>query len=134
MSDPFSQSSRPELPHGSSRRRRRPAVSRGGDQVQVVPLAASARRRPRVLRPPRRAADGRDDGFDPEAWCPDCAFFKLRRTPKKRSPTTTGTERSGARRSGLTQLLGLASLSRCRPYSENSFASSTHSPCGASCW
>ncbi len=25
-------------------------------------------------------------GFDPEAWCPDCTFFKLRRTPKKRSP------------------------------------------------
>ena len=25
-------------------------------------------------------------GFDPEAWCPDCSFFKLRRTPKKRSP------------------------------------------------
>lgn len=23
-------------------------------------------------------------GFDPEAWCPDCTFFKLRRTPKKR--------------------------------------------------
>jgi hypothetical protein len=23
-------------------------------------------------------------GFDAEAWCPDCAFFKLRRTPKKR--------------------------------------------------
>ncbi len=23
-------------------------------------------------------------GFDPEAWCPDCSFFKLRRTPKKR--------------------------------------------------
>ena len=23
-------------------------------------------------------------GFDPEAWCPDCAFYKLRRTPKKR--------------------------------------------------
>ncbi len=22
-------------------------------------------------------------GFDPEAWCPDCAFFKLRRTPRK---------------------------------------------------
>lgn len=21
--------------------------------------------------------------FDPEAWCPDCAYFKLRRTPKK---------------------------------------------------
>jgi hypothetical protein len=25
-------------------------------------------------------------GFDPEAWCPDCSFYKLRRTPKKRSP------------------------------------------------
>jgi hypothetical protein len=24
-------------------------------------------------------------GFDPEAWCPDCTFYKLRRTPKKRS-------------------------------------------------
>ena len=24
-------------------------------------------------------------GFDPEAWCPDCNFFKLRRTPKKRT-------------------------------------------------
>jgi hypothetical protein len=22
--------------------------------------------------------------FDPQAWCPDCAFFKLRRSPKKR--------------------------------------------------
>jgi len=25
-------------------------------------------------------------GFDPEAWCTDCAFYKLRRTPKKRDP------------------------------------------------
>ena len=24
------------------------------------------------------------EGFNPEAWCPDCAFYKLRRTPKKR--------------------------------------------------
>jgi hypothetical protein len=24
-------------------------------------------------------------GFDPEAWCPGCGFYKLRRTPKKRS-------------------------------------------------
>ena len=23
-------------------------------------------------------------GFDPQAWCPDCQFYKLRRTPKKR--------------------------------------------------
>jgi hypothetical protein len=25
-------------------------------------------------------------GFDPQAWCPDCSYYKLRRTPKKRSP------------------------------------------------
>jgi hypothetical protein len=24
--------------------------------------------------------------FAPEAWCPDCALYKLRRTPKKRTP------------------------------------------------
>lgn len=24
------------------------------------------------------------NGFDPEAWCPDCQYYKLRRTPKKR--------------------------------------------------
>ena len=23
-------------------------------------------------------------GFDPEAWCPDCEHYKLRRTPRKR--------------------------------------------------
>ena len=23
-------------------------------------------------------------GFKPESWCPECAFYKLRRTPKKR--------------------------------------------------
>ena len=25
-------------------------------------------------------------GFDAEAWCAECGFYKLRRTPKKRSP------------------------------------------------
>ena len=25
-------------------------------------------------------------GFDPEAWCPECQYYKLRRAPKKRSP------------------------------------------------
>ena len=25
-------------------------------------------------------------GFDPEAWCPDCQFYKVRRIPKKRTP------------------------------------------------
>jgi hypothetical protein len=26
-------------------------------------------------------------GFDPEAWCPECQYYKLRRAPKKRSPS-----------------------------------------------
>jgi hypothetical protein len=24
-------------------------------------------------------------GFDAEAWCPDCSFYKIRRIPKKRT-------------------------------------------------
>ena len=27
-------------------------------------------------------------GFDPEAWCGDCQYYKLRRAPKKRSPSS----------------------------------------------
>jgi hypothetical protein len=27
-------------------------------------------------------------GFDPEAWCGDCQYYKLRRAPKKRTPNT----------------------------------------------
>ncbi|MBI2827692.1 MAG: hypothetical protein HYX77_00285 [Acidobacteria bacterium] len=27
-------------------------------------------------------------GFDADAWCPDCHYYKLRRAPKKRSPET----------------------------------------------
>jgi hypothetical protein len=26
------------------------------------------------------------EGFVPDSWCPDCQFFKLRRTPRKREP------------------------------------------------
>jgi hypothetical protein len=26
-------------------------------------------------------------GFDSDAWCPDCQYYKLRRAPKKRSPS-----------------------------------------------
>ncbi|MEW5982914.1 MAG: hypothetical protein AB1806_11170 [Acidobacteriota bacterium] len=25
-------------------------------------------------------------GFDPEAWCEDCGYYKVRRTPRKRPP------------------------------------------------
>ena len=24
------------------------------------------------------------EGFKPDSWCPECAYYKLRRTPKKR--------------------------------------------------
>ena len=24
------------------------------------------------------------EGFSPDSWCPECLFYKLRRTPKKR--------------------------------------------------
>jgi hypothetical protein len=24
------------------------------------------------------------EGFNPDSWCPECAYYKLRRTPKKR--------------------------------------------------
>jgi hypothetical protein len=30
-------------------------------------------------------------GFDAEAWCPDCQYYKLRRAPKKRPPEDTYT-------------------------------------------
>ena len=26
-------------------------------------------------------------GFDADAWCPDCEYYKLRRAPKKRQPS-----------------------------------------------
>ncbi|HEY6360050.1 MAG TPA: hypothetical protein VIX63_03060 [Vicinamibacterales bacterium] len=26
-------------------------------------------------------------GFDPDAWCPECQYYKLRRAPKKRTPS-----------------------------------------------
>ncbi len=26
-------------------------------------------------------------GFDADAWCPDCQYYKLRRAPKKRVPS-----------------------------------------------
>jgi hypothetical protein len=26
------------------------------------------------------------EGFTPDAWCGDCTFFKIRRTPRKREP------------------------------------------------
>jgi hypothetical protein len=32
--------------------------------------------------------------FDAEAWCPDCAFYKVRRNPRKRPPSSVSGDRS----------------------------------------
>ena len=70
-------------PRAERRAAAAPALSAGGREVQFVPLARDARRRG-VLHPPRRAAVCRQGRFVAESWCPECAFYKLRRTPKKR--------------------------------------------------
>jgi len=33
-------------------------------------------------------------GFDVEAWCPDCRFYKVRRNPRKHPPAPTANDRS----------------------------------------
>ncbi|HWW86828.1 MAG TPA: hypothetical protein VNZ26_24705 [Vicinamibacterales bacterium] len=67
----------------------------GDDQAAVSPAVAKFKSC-RWRRPPEDGPEccGHRDvlpmagttGFDPNAWCPDCAFYKLRRTPKKREP------------------------------------------------
>jgi hypothetical protein len=36
------------------------------------------------------------EGFKPDSWCPDCAYYKLRRTPKKRDWAAERAERNNA--------------------------------------
>ncbi len=66
--------------------------------VEAPPAASAAVQRFQSCRWRRPAENGspeccghRDvlpmtgtNGFDAEAWCPECAYYKLRRTPKKR--------------------------------------------------
>lgn len=84
MSDQFS-------PSGS------PAPAPAHEQVESPSLSAAVIKFKscRWRRPPEDGPEccGHRDvlpiagtSFSPEAWCPDCAFFKLRRTPKKRNP------------------------------------------------
>ena len=87
----------------------------------------------RLLRAPRRPADGRHHRLRPEAWCPDCAFYKVRRIPKKRAPQdsvriSSGTD-SGLWSRDLSPATASSSLIPKTPC-----ASSTHSPSGESCW
>jgi hypothetical protein len=94
MSDPFSVPPTSPLSPTSPTSPTTDAQS-GGD----VPAQSAAVQRFKSCRWRRPPEDGpeccghRDvlpmagtTGFDPEAWCPDCQFYKLRRTPKKRDP------------------------------------------------
>ena len=85
MSEPFpTPAPRPESPTA-------PSVDSTAQTVAVMRFKSC-----RWRRPPDEGTEccGHRDvlpiagttGFDPEAWCPECAFYKLRRTPKKRSP------------------------------------------------
>jgi hypothetical protein len=84
MADPFAPAPPPDAPAPS-------AVD-----VPAVSAAVARFKSCRWRRPPEDGPEccGHRDvlplagstGFDPEAWCPDCTFYKLRRTPKKRSP------------------------------------------------
>jgi len=84
MPDPFAPAPPPDAPAPSA-----------GDTPPLSPAVARFKSC-RWRRPPEDGPEccGHRDvlplagstGFDPEAWCPDCTFYKLRRTPKKRSP------------------------------------------------
>ena len=81
MADPFPQSPTPGTPSQTT--------------VELSPAVARFKSR-RWRQPPEDGPEccGHRDvrplagttGFDPAAWCLDCTFYKLRRTPKKRSP------------------------------------------------
>ena len=93
MSDPYSPTSpMPASPISSTS----PAAPEAQPAVETPAQSAAVARFKscRWRRPPEDGPEccGHRDvlpmagttGFDPEAWCPDCQFYKLRRTPKKR--------------------------------------------------
>jgi hypothetical protein len=89
MSDPFPFPSTSPSPADNS-------TAAKGIEPQTMSEATAKFKSCRWRRPPDEGVEccGHRDvlplagtnGFDPEAWCPDCAFYKLRRTPKKRDP------------------------------------------------
>jgi hypothetical protein len=86
MSEPFPSPAASRSPESSTA----PAVDSPAQTVAVMRFKSC-----RWRRPPDEGTEccGHRDvlpiagttGFDPEAWCPECAFYKLRRTPKKRT-------------------------------------------------
>ena len=87
MSDPFS--SRSPVPPGAP-------VQMPVDPPPALSPAVTRFKSCRWRRPPEDGPEccGHRDvlplagaiSFDPQAWCPDCTLYKLRRTPKKRDP------------------------------------------------
>ena len=77
-----------------------PATEGGVGPVQPAAMSAAVIkfRSCRWRRPPEDGTEccGHRDvlpmagtnSFDAEAWCPDCTYFKLRRTPKKREDSS----------------------------------------------
>src|SRR5690349_23459302 len=93
MSDSVPTPTMPGIP-GHAGENDTPAAPDAGNTAALTPAVAKFKSC-RWRRPPEDGPEccGHRDvlpmagatGFDPEAWCPDCTFFKLRRTPKKRS-------------------------------------------------
>ena len=90
MSDPFS----PNVPNASGTGPAPAALETASTQTPVSDAMIKFKSC-RWRRPPEDGPEccGHRDvlpiagtSFNPEAWCPDCTFFKLRRTPKKRNP------------------------------------------------
>ena len=90
MSDSLTAPALPDTPEPTD-----PAAPAEGDQPAGLSPAVAKFKSCRWRRPPEDGPEccGHRDvlpiagtSFNPEAWCPDCTFFKLRRTPKKRSP------------------------------------------------
>ena len=92
MNDPFGV--RPTLPVSPTSPGPGSPAAQPAPDAPVVSVAVAKFKSCRWRRPPEDGPEccGHRDvlpmagttGFDPEAWCPDCQFYKLRRTPKKR--------------------------------------------------
>ena len=92
MSDPFTlppTSPMPSTSPASQSPAAEPAADAPVESAAVVRFKSCRWRRPPEDGP--ECCGHRDvlpmagtTGFDPAAWCPDCQFYKLRRTPKKR--------------------------------------------------
>jgi hypothetical protein len=72
-----------------------PATAQPGPEAPAQSAAVMKFKSCRWRRPPEDGPEccGHRDvlpiagtSFNPESWCPDCQFYKLRRTPKKRDP------------------------------------------------